>query len=536
MPEPDLVTRIRTKGGPLQDLLVQLDLHRVLTVAQLARATGTTGRTVRSRLERLRGARLVDGTPDWTPDGGTSHWWLSAAGARLIEGTRVGYRWIAPSGVSAVHAAATAEVWLALREYGPAAGIELTGWRSGPAGRQGWEPTDRSPGRLWLTPDAVARLSLTGPDHNGAGTVAFIEVDLASTNGDALQKRVRRYLAYARDQAWAETYPHCPALLLLTTTEARAARLARAAGRLLDADPDTKDSLLVAACAAVHEPHRAVREACWTVPGPTDADVTLAELLGHRLAAAAIARDRVADPDRADQAWWLWRAAVSPRAQEQLADEAATEALRYLAADPGGLLDMDPELAEQVLAWWAPHDGRGLRDAPHRLRQLLHERHRQLWIEHARSLLVAAGSATGDDPLLAGIARQLAEGRLLSASQVAQLDRPAGSVRTRVQRAVLGDYEAGRDRAVDAQIQALGWRARRRADRAQLADAYDAARLLVCDTCALVYPRHDDAGAERYIAGDGCAHCAVGRLTGYGRATAVPTLARRLDLIRGQLP
>jgi hypothetical protein len=51
----------------------------------------------------------------------------------------------------------------------------------------------------------------------------FVEVDLASMTQTLLKRKVARYLDYAADGAWEGTFPHCPPLLLLTTTPTRAA-------------------------------------------------------------------------------------------------------------------------------------------------------------------------------------------------------------------------------------------------------------------------------------------------------------------------
>jgi hypothetical protein len=63
--------------------------------------------------------------------------------------------------------------------YGPAAGVELTGWATDRAGWQDWQPTGLygdvgRPKRL--TPDAVLRARV---EHGGDAAV-FIEVDLAT--------------------------------------------------------------------------------------------------------------------------------------------------------------------------------------------------------------------------------------------------------------------------------------------------------------------------------------------------------------------
>ena len=94
-----------------------------------------------------------------------------------------------------------------------------------------------------------------------------------------------------------------------------------------------------------------------------------------------------------------------------------------------------------------------------------------------------------------------------------------------------------RDADVAARYAALGWRARRRTTPADLAAAYDARRLLVCDLCAMPAVRTDLEtrvwGAEE---GHGCHRCGTGHLVDPADLTApVPTLAERLAQLRTQL-
>jgi hypothetical protein len=103
---------------------------------------------------------------------------------------------------------------------------------------------------------------------DGSPAVAFIEVDLASMTQTLLKEKVARYLAYAADRAWEGIHPYCPPMLLLTTTATRAATFTRAAGQLItqheDRLPfeDPADVLVVAAGGHVHNPARAITEAC----------------------------------------------------------------------------------------------------------------------------------------------------------------------------------------------------------------------------------------------------------------------------------
>jgi hypothetical protein len=103
-----------------------------------------------------------------------------------------------------------------------------------------------------------------------------------------------------------------------------------------------------------------------------------------------------------------------------------------------------------------------------------------------------------------------------------------------VQRTLLGEHPARRVRVVDEHLQALGWRARRRTDPAELAAGYDDTHLLVCDLCAVVVPRHSEHDDGRDV-GDDCPACWRGHLITYPQRGQVPALADRLVPIRDRL-
>src|SRR5690348_11000847 len=81
-----VLERLRTAGGPSQVLLHLLDVHRVMSTQQAARATATPERTVLYRLERLRAAGLVDRhRPGREVGSAPLYWFLRPAGAQLIS-------------------------------------------------------------------------------------------------------------------------------------------------------------------------------------------------------------------------------------------------------------------------------------------------------------------------------------------------------------------------------------------------------------------------------------------------------------------
>ena len=66
-------------------------------------------------------------------------------------------------------------------------------------------------------------------------------------------------------------------------------------------------------------------------------------------------------------------------------------------------------------------------------------------------------------------------------------------------------------------------------------DSHDTAQLVVCDTCALTYPRTDDDGYAAYAARETCEHCAAGQLVDHDQRHRIPSLADRLNILRTRL-
>lgn len=540
MPEPGYVTRLRRGGGPSHQLLVLLDEHRVLTTAQLARATVTPERTVLYRLTRLRDAQLVDHVRPGRESGSAPlHWWLRPAGARIVAGVAPAAEARRPSGLHVAHAAAISEVWLAIVESGPQAGVELDGWWTD---RRGWQEWETRSGRARrLTPDAVAHLYLPPPtpdtaDRDGAAAAVFIEVDLATMTQTLLVEKVARYHEYAAARAWDGVHPMCPPLLLLTTTPTRAATFARAARRLVDDQVDHDDGLAVYACGLVRDPAAAVTGPVWKAPDPAEPETTLVELLADRVAARARAYHHqtvvLARQRREDQVWCLGRAAGYLWLEQRLGGPVMAAVLRRLVGpDPQRLLDAEPELAQQILDWW----NRGTVGDPAALVAVLRGRYPQVWAEQARALLAAAHPTAGDDPLLTALAARLAGGQLLDEPLLRLLDRPEPRRREQIQAAQLGDWPTRRDAQIARQLAALGRRERRHADPAALAARLDAEQLLACPTCALRYPWQDESDTEQHRPGEDCPVCGFGRLVHLNQALTVPTLAQHLDVLRTRL-
>ena len=101
--------------------------------------------------------------------------------------------------------------------------------------------------------------------------LAHVEVDRGTMSIPRLRAKAAGYGAYWYAGPWATAYPFCPALIVLTTTEARARSILavfgdaaqRARRSYVHGDPQ----LSVAACAMVDDQVRALTDACWRFLG-----------------------------------------------------------------------------------------------------------------------------------------------------------------------------------------------------------------------------------------------------------------------------
>ncbi|ROO62908.1 protein involved in plasmid replication-relaxation [Micromonospora sp. Llam0] len=516
--------QLRASGGPSEQLLLLLNDHRVMTTDQLARATATPARTVLYRLEQLRTAGMVDyDRPGRHTGSAPHHWWLRPAGARLITGTAAadGRR---PSAMFSAHAATITEVWLALRDHGPPAGLTMTGWATDRAGWQEWDgPTSAWGGTTTkrLTPDAVYEATL--PD--GRTTAAFVEIDLASMTQNQLRAKLDRYRAYTRDQAWQGRFPHCPPLLLFTTTAHRAVTFTRNAAKHLREEhnpsryrrrPVTDGDLIaehgrliVAATGLVRDPARAVTAHAWNLTDPEAAETTLTAVLDERATVTAAAqpayhREHAAELAR-QRSHTLHTLARHPQQLEPDLGPAAVDLLAYLFDrdhDPRNPFtpDLDTSSVLAALAdWWRqqPDDPTTAKT----LRTALTRAHHTAWSHQVHQLahLTATG---GDRPAWYTAATRLARPRLLTPTEHHRLDH--AHTREQAQVDVWRDwqppdrhygtrltYAQWRDEHVDRRWRALSWWQRHHTHRDTLTAAFDDERLTACARCALTLPTND---------------------------------------------
>jgi hypothetical protein len=358
-----------------------------------------------------------------------------------------------------------------------------------------------------------------------------------------LKQKVARYLAYADDLAWQDRHPYCPPMLLLTTTQARAVSFLTAARQVVakhrrSADPqDRAATLVVAACGLVRDPGDAVAQVCWGLPDDSAADLTLAEILAERVAAKNASYAWLYERDvvqrRRDDIEALRSVAGAYALADWLGSERAAEVLRVLVGtDPVALMDQHPNLAEQVTEWFDRRRRIGrfqARDLAQPLVAALEERHHVMWQRQARRLLAAEAEIADEHPRLCWLAATLADGHLVDAAAIAAVDQPAEQTRAEIQQHLLGDYLDKRTAAIIKAWGSLPRRERRLTSVDELTEAYDAERLLSCESCALVYPIRGGDADRHQCEFDG------GVLAEWAQRPVVPTMTERLQAVRSRL-
>ncbi len=167
-----VATRIDRLCAIDHDILGLLRIHRVLTTPQLITLTQRPERTIDYRLTRLRERALIERTRPYAASGSAPFfWWLTRTGGRLVEGTSPAPGKGTPNPLFLRHTAAIAGLYVALSDVGPSVGL------------------------------------------------TFATMDQAR-----LRAKVARHRSYCKDTVWWDRHPCCPALLLVTTSEARVNR------------------------------------------------------------------------------------------------------------------------------------------------------------------------------------------------------------------------------------------------------------------------------------------------------------------------
>lgn len=516
----------------------------MLTTPQLIALTERPERTVDYRLSRLRSAGLVDRTRPYAASGSAPFfWWLTRSGARLVEGTSPAPGKATPNPLFLRHTVAIVGLYVALLDVGPSIGMRCESWLRDELAWEEWLPTL---GRAkHLRPDAYLEVSLEVDGEVGRAG-AFVEVDFATMDQPRLRAKVARHRDYAADRAWRDRHPGCPALMLLTTSEARVTRFLanvekdRPNPNRYDADDHEFDwEELVAAAAAVGSPEAALSAPVWRT-SPADAPVTLPALLAgevrkyRRLVANVEARRAL--HERYQQAERVNVLAQDPDALASvLGDQQAGAAVRYVFEDRVNpyarrvWAEDHLELVTATYRWWVDGDGRsGWPPPPEPVVHAWQALYRELWTGQARTLLANVEAIAVDDPRLCRPAARVAVGELVREwilTKDGVTDRRVAEARA------AADYDLRRQAAVPEHLRHLPLHRRVVASEAALTADYDARYLVVCADCGIARHERDDP----YYQHESCPVCGGPLIPAADRPEVLPPLSESIAMVRATL-
>jgi hypothetical protein len=388
------VVRSRRPPDPLPAALAGIDrrlldvlcAHRVVTQAHLGRLfPDVPERTLRYRTRRLHDLGLVGRSRPYRERGSApNHHWPTRRADCLMRGEpapRGGER-ARPNPAFLAHAAALTGLFVALRTEADPTGLRLQGYRREGEAREPF--TNAGKGRA-LAPDAM--IVLTDARERKYG--AFVEIDLGSMSHARLRQKAELYAAYVAADAWRGQHLFLPALLFLTTTDARARKFLKALARALAYGPrlSGRRAFVAGAGGLAWEPDRLLGDACLT-----DLDGTVGLTLTDVLSTARTPYER----------------ALAYQREQEEADEARRQVLR---------------------------------DDPEAMRKLLYDRSHVLapYVralgetgERAVELLCAATSqlSMGEREALRAIARDL--GETLPEPRAHELPSPGAGVRSEI--------------------------------------------------------------------------------------------------------
>jgi len=535
-----VATRIDRLCAIDHDILGLLQVHRVVTTPQLITLTQRPERTVDYRLSRLRERSLVDRTRPYAASGSAPfYWWLTRSGARLVEGTSPAPGKGTPNPLFLRHTSAIAGLYVALCDAGPSVGLTLAEWRRD---EDAWEDWSGYRGTGRIRPDAYVEVHLEVDGQDGVAG-AFIEVDFATMDQARLRAKVARHRQYCKDTVWWDRHPCCPALLLVTTSEARVNRFLAGVEKdrprpspYPSENPAHYDEL-VAACAAVASPEEAVVAPVWR-QAVGDAPITLSALLAPDVRQYRQVVARVEAAQRRDDEYRRRQLVHdvhrdAPEVADALGDEEAAAVIRYLSAGPlnfpnprerWGLEHLD--LVEQTASWWAQAKaGTGL-PAPAPVLSAWRALYRECWTAQANVLLSGNEAVRYGDPRLCQPAAALADGTLVDDRDL----QPGSPIdRRAVVDEAMAEHERRRSAAVARTLRDLPLHRRLRTERADLDAAYDAEHLLVCPSCAVPYNDEDPPGHRYHALACRCCGGALVRLV--EAPVLPPPLEESLDRI-----
>ena len=477
----------------------------MLTTSQLITLSARPERSVDYRLARLRDASLVERTRPYAATGSAPfHWWLTRAGARLVEGTSPAPGRGTPNPLFVHHTAAIASLYVALRQVGSSAGLKGLSWARDEESWEDWTHLGQA-GRI--RPDAYVELEVV-VDGEAGRAGAFVEVDFATMDQTRLRAKAARHRRYVRELVWWDRHPCVPALLLVTTSEARVNRFLAGVEKdrshrssVRTNDPEHVEQL-VAACAVVTAPEEAVAAPVWR-SAVADAPMTLSSLLSPEVRIYRRLVAHVAEAEQA-QAWHRRRHRVDELLRHPdaiavaMGDERASAAVAYVLGGP--LRGMDhPEqwalrhldLVEATADWWSAAQG-GADEVPAQLAAAWRGVYLNCWSMQADAVLGDNDAVRLGDPRLRRPVADLAAGVLVpdhTLRPVSPIDGPALAAE------VLDDHSRRRDLAIMAQLHALPLHRRLRTDRTQVEATYDAEHLLICQGCTLPHSHERDTSS-----------------------------------------
>jgi hypothetical protein len=244
-----------------RSLLGVLCAHRVVTQAQLGRLfPGVPERTLRYRTRRLHDLGWTGRSRPYREQGSApNHHWPTRRADCMMRGEPVprGGERTKPNPSFLAHAAALTELYVALATEAGEVGLSLQEYRREGEAR---EPFDGSGKQRALAPDAMVILV----DREGRKFGAFVEIDLGSMSHTRLRQKAELYAAYAASDAWHEQHLFLPALLFLTTTDARASKFLGALARALSYGPreHRRRPFVAGAAGIAWAPHRLLDATC----------------------------------------------------------------------------------------------------------------------------------------------------------------------------------------------------------------------------------------------------------------------------------
>ncbi|MGP0101980.1 MAG: replication-relaxation family protein [Solirubrobacteraceae bacterium] len=162
-----------------------------------------------------------------------------------------------PNPIFLAHAAALTELYVTLQTEAGTLGLSVQEYRREGQARELFDSAGKERA---LAPDAMVILV----DGQSRQFGAFVEIDLGTMSHTRLRQKAELYAAYAASEDWRGRHLFLPALLFLTTTDARAAKFVGALGRALSYGPRQhgRHAFVAGAAGVAWTPGRLLRDAC----------------------------------------------------------------------------------------------------------------------------------------------------------------------------------------------------------------------------------------------------------------------------------